>query len=989
MNRFARLIPGFFFFALSFSIVACGGGSQGGGGTQHPITPTVTLTPASSSITTTQSLSVAVAVAGAGATATGSVVISSGSYSSSSSTLSSGAVTVTIPAGSLAAGSDVLTAVYTPDSTSAATYSTASGTASVTVTAPASTPTVTVTPAASSITTGQSLSVTIAVAGAGATPTGSVTLSSGSYSSASAALDSGSAAITIAAGSLAAGTDTLTAKYTPDSASSSTYTSASGTASVTVTASSGTPVTVNVNVFANRHTISPYVYGGNVSGPTDVADMGLQLARWGGNATSTYNWQLHTYNADADYYFEDFGVGNANGNDNDSVQFITDVQNAGANVVTTMPMLGWVAQSAENGSNGHWSYSVAIYGAQCAVDPYNTDAGDGLQTDCQTPVTTSAVTSAYYPLLDDSSQSCPTGNCVYRQPWAQALAGAFTSSICSVPYSTITSCHFYDMDNEVDIWSGTHRDVHPLASGYDELANDFETEAGNLKTWDPAAVRFGPVSCCWWFYWNVGPSGDDKAAHGGVDFLPWWLNQINWLDQINGSRTLDVFDIHAYPDANTSGLTTAQLQALAADVYRDYWDPTYVSTSGTINQIYATSIQPNRTIPFRIPRMKALVNAIYPGTPLSFTEWSAAFYEESDFSTALGDADAYGIFGRESLSFATRWGAPTSGNPNYQALKLYTNYDGSHHRFGTISVSDTNTGNPDLFSSYAALNSSGTAMTIMVINKDPSNPAQVTFDLTGFSASTYSAYSLSSTASSAIAVSGPTAWSATQSFAPYSITLLVINGTEGSAPASEWYLNPDDVMVPASGTATLNPAISSGSAKVTLSSAVFDAYEGAAACSGSLALTNATITGSQAGTITVNAGSTPGFCHYTVTGNDGTVTQTQSGWIVVGNPPATLAQSGNSQSGSAGTALSQPLTVTLTAGESGGTSTGAGILFTTSAGTLSNGTTSGTSVIATTNSSGTASVTLTLPSSKGNVTITAQDQFALGGASVTFTETAN
>jgi len=40
----------------------------------------------------------------------------------------------------------------------------------------------------------------------------------------------------------------------------------------------------------------------------------------------------------------------------------------------------------------------------------------------------------------------------------------------------------------------------------------------------------------------------DKAAHGGVDFLRWWLNQISWFDRINGARTLDVFDIHAYAD---------------------------------------------------------------------------------------------------------------------------------------------------------------------------------------------------------------------------------------------------------------------------------------------------------------------------------------------------------------------------------------------------------------------------------------------------------
>jgi hypothetical protein len=280
-------------------------------------------------------------------------------------------------------------------------------------------------------------------------------------------------------------------------------------------------------------------------------------------------------------------------------------------------------------------------------------------------------------------------------------------------------------------------------------------------------------------------------------------------------------------------------------------------------------------------------------------------------------------------------------------------------------------------------------MTIMVINKDPNNPAQVTFNLSAFNASTYVAYTVSSTSPKAISASGSGVWSGVQTFAPYSVTLLVIAGTEASKPESEWYLNPDDLMVPAFGTATLHPAISSGVAPVTLSSAVFDAYEGASACGGSLTISNSTITDSQPGTITVNAGGTPGFCHFTVTASDGTATQTQGGWIIVGKPAATLTQSGNNQSGSAGTALSQPLTVTLTPGNSGGSANGAGILFTTSAGTLSNGTMSGTSVIAITNSSGTASVTLTLPSSKGTVNVTAQDQFALGGAVVRFAENAN
>ncbi len=842
------------------------------------------------------------------------------------------------------------------------------------------TPTVRVAPGSTSITIAQSLSVTVAVSGANGTATGSVVLSSGSYSSSAAALNSGSSIITLPAGSLAIGTDTLTATYTPDAASSSVYSSASGTASVTVVSGS-TSVTVNIDTLANRHQISSFIYGNNDQTIADIQDAGYTFSRWGGNDASNYNWMLQTRNAAADYYFEDYGgAGN-------QVGLITETQNAGSHALTTMAMMDWVAQASG------WSFPVATYGSQCAVDPYNTDAGDGLKTDCQTPVTTSAVTTAYYPLVDRASE-CPSGTadgstCIDRENWAQALATAFNGSnaTCPVPYSAVTSCHFYDMDNEPDIWNGTHRDVHPVASGYDELANDFESEGTQLKTWDAAAVRFGPVFCCWWFYWN-GANGADKGNHGGVDFLPWWLNQVYWIDKIGGARTLDVYDIHAYADCGpTTNFTTAQLQQATVQCARFYWDPATLNPD--TDNTYTTNEEPNPGIPFVIPRMKAMVNAIYPGTPLSFTEWGAGLAPNasSDFSTAIADADTLGIFGREGLSFASRWGGPTSGTAEYLAWKLFTNYDGAHHMFGTLSVSDTSSVSSNLFTSYAALNASGTTLFIMVINKDPNNNAQTTFNLDGFSATTYTAYTLTSTSSSAIAASGSQTWSGTQTFAPYSITLLVVTGAESSPPAAEWYLNPDDLMIPASGTATLHPAIVSGAANVTLTSAVFDAYEGAPACSGTLTLTNAAVTPTEPATITVNAGSTSGFCHYTVTGSDSAATQTEGGWMVVGKPPATLTQTGNNQSGAPGSTLT--LSVTLNPGQSGGSATGAGILFTTSAGTLSNGTISGSSVIATTNSSGVASVTLTLPATAGNVTVTAQDQFALGGASATFTETAN
>jgi hypothetical protein len=95
-------------------------------------TPNVTVTPGSAAITTAQSLSVGIAVSGGNGnpTPTGTVTLSSGAYSSAATTLSSGSATIVVPAGSLALGSDTLSAAYTPDAGSTSVYNSATGTSS-------------------------------------------------------------------------------------------------------------------------------------------------------------------------------------------------------------------------------------------------------------------------------------------------------------------------------------------------------------------------------------------------------------------------------------------------------------------------------------------------------------------------------------------------------------------------------------------------------------------------------------------------------------------------------------------------------------------------------------------------------------------------------------------------------------------------------------------------------------------------------------------
>ena len=753
--------------------------------------------------------------------------------------------------------------------------------------------------------------------------------------------------------------------------------SANSTEASATPAGPSTSIHVTVDPLTDRHAISPYVYGGSY--PKDAAhitDSGMTIVRWGGNATSTYNWQLHTYNADNDYFFEDFNAqGLSDGTNGDSAQFIQTVKTAGGNPLMTMVMLPWVAQSQEtstqqgNGSNNdHWSYSVVKYGAQCHVDQFNNDAGNGVQAgancDSNPVFLTAHPDEAYFPLLDQPGGSDPA-NSVYRNQWAAALATAFGSAP-----------HFYDMDNEIDIWQGTHRDIHPNATSYNELRDIFLSESRALKGWDPQAITLGPVSCCWFFYWRSAAGGNDTPSHGGVDFLPWWLNEVYWSDKVAGARSLDIFDIHAYPDGpDTTGFTTAQQQALSTRVFRDWWDPTYTSEASYI-QNGGFSIEPVDSKPFRIPRMRAVVNTNYPGTPIAITEWNAEFAGAPDFSNALSDADAYGILGRERVYLSSRWEAPDPANPNYQTLKLYRNYDGQHHTFESISVSATHDADKNLFSTYAAVNAAGTSMTLMVVNKDPQNTAQVQFSLGAFTPATVAKYTLSSANPTSIVTTASAAWSSNMTFAPYSATLLVISGTTAQEPNAEWDLNPDTIMVPAGGSVTLQPAITSNSGTITLGAPQFDPGI-------TLSVTQSSVATSQQGAVTASAasGTTPGFYHFTIPGTDGGgVAQTQGGWIFVTKPAATLSETGDNQSGAVNTTLN--LSVTLAPGSSGGTANGASILFTTDAGSLS-------ARIVTTDSTGKASVVLTLPSSSGPVHVTAEGPYGLGHPVATFTETAN
>jgi hypothetical protein len=199
---------------------------------------------------------------------------------------------------------------------------------------------------------------------------------------------------------------------------------------------SGTPIVstaiqVTVDVLSDRQAISPYVYGINFPSSTSyIQDTGATLIRGGGNASSRYNWKNFDTNAAADWYFSNRSMGSALLYE-DSTQFVSSVKNSGAFPLMTMPLLPWVAKDGTS-----YSFSMAKYGPQCQANPYISDDGNGVRTDCQTNISGNAPNDADVPLLDTSGSGDPVGS-IYRDQWIAALSSNFGATP-----------HFYDMDNE-------------------------------------------------------------------------------------------------------------------------------------------------------------------------------------------------------------------------------------------------------------------------------------------------------------------------------------------------------------------------------------------------------------------------------------------------------------------------------------------------------------------------------------------------------------
>jgi hypothetical protein len=402
-------------------------------------------------------------------------------------------------------------------------------------------------------------------------------------------------------------------------------------------------ITIDVRADADARAISPLIYGTN--GALDLEKTRQALVRAGGNRYTAYNWETNASNAGSDYQFQNDGqLSESNDPAQPVLELIRAAKSHAAAALVTVPIGDYVAADKQGGGDVRTS-GASYLGARFRRNRAERGAPLGGKPDAS-----------------DGS--------VYQDEFAAFLRRR------SPPQSQV----LFSLDNEPEAWSSVHAEVHPRAVTYAEVVERNLRFARAVKRGWPGAEVLGPTTYGWSAFDKLANAPDARDR----DFYDFYLDQAKAADD-KGKRLIDYLDVHWYPEVQVNGVrigetaTTPEAVAARVQAPRSLWDPTYEESSW-VRDAAGGPIE-------LIHRMRAKIDARYPGTKLAFSEWN--YGAGNHISGAIATADALGIFGREGVALASFWPLSTNEPFALAAFRAYRNYDGRGAAFGDVSVRAT------------------------------------------------------------------------------------------------------------------------------------------------------------------------------------------------------------------------------------------------------------------------------------------------------------
>ena len=452
-------------------------------------------------------------------------------------------------------------------------------------------------------------------------------------------------------------------------------------------------VTITVNATQNKRLISPYIYGRNEGFDKPVQfykDAGLRFARMnGGNNATGYNWRKKI-TVHPDWYNNVYGT-----------DWDASAQNIAANFpdiqgMFAFQLMGRVASNTNNNFND-WAYNQSQYWSGVGQNL----AGGGT------------------PDPNGGSKALVEGNTnLFTEPWpADSSAGILNHWFGTNGIGLNNNQFVYwNMDNEVDIWSGTHDYAMPTQLSASAFMDRYIELAKKAKALYPGIKLCGPVATSeWqWYKWS------NESIYVNGRYYPWieyFIKRLGDEYKATGIKLVDVVDIHNYPWYNSD-------DAAALQGHRIYYDTTYdypgsngikTSTGGWDNSL---------TKQYIFKRINGWLDEEFGanhGITCGVSEWGTMSSSNPSLESVIY-ASHLGVFANNGVELFSPWNWSTG---MWETLHLFSRNAKKYSVGSTSSLENT-------VSAYSSVNENADSLTVMLVNRDMTASRTVTINLSNF-----------------------------------------------------------------------------------------------------------------------------------------------------------------------------------------------------------------------------------------------------------------
>ncbi|RQW07793.1 T9SS C-terminal target domain-containing protein [candidate division KSB1 bacterium] len=447
---------------------------------------------------------------------------------------------------------------------------------------------------------------------------------------------------------------------------------------------------ITIDAAVGRRPISPYIFGKNnslsdsKSNPTSQAnwqkyrDAGIKMFREnGGNNSTKYNWR-RKLSSHPDWY------NNVYAHDWDYAA--TSLQNnmPEASGMWAFQLIGWSAANRDNNFND-WGYN----NSQWWEGVHNNWAGGG---------------------GPGSGDGDPEK---YLMSWPPDSTVGILTQWFDVLGLEKPQFRYWNMDNEPEIWNGTHDDVMPQQPDAEAFMQSYFAVAKKARALFPEIKLVGAVPANEWQWYNWK---NDAISYKGKRYvwLEYFIMRVAEEQAASGVRLLDVVDLHFYPgESSVSDVL---------NLHRVWFDEDYVYPGANgvkrIGGGWNDGMRKEYIFRRCLGWLEKYIGADH-GVGLGVTEMDIK--SENPNVTAVWYASTLGVFADEDVELFTPWSWKVG---MWEVLHLCSNY----MRQTRISSS---TRAADIVNAYASINTAGDSLTAILVNRDTA-PQTITLNLANF-----------------------------------------------------------------------------------------------------------------------------------------------------------------------------------------------------------------------------------------------------------------